>query len=206
MNGNNSNGIRKKSKSAKKVVTATTAAKKKNGKRGNSQARASSAAAARKSRPKSAAGRGRGKRKLLPSAARTKKKAAATRKRRPATSYGRTTKKNKPARSAARKVVRIMEHGQFVVDGKTLKRLNEIDNALVQLVGRVQGDSSWSEAEVAGYKEKLAQLGDIVMSKGRPLPAEEIVPSDIILPHAGLSIEEAKKIFSGQGVIPEIYA
>jgi hypothetical protein len=103
-------------------------------------------------------------------------------------------------RSAAaprNKIVRIMGHGQFTVDGKTLKKLNDIDSALVELVGTERSDDT-------EFKKRLTELSNLVVKKGKPLDPHEIIRSDIILPSADLSIDEAKKLFQGEGVIPEI--
>jgi len=99
--------------------------------------------------------------------------------------------------SSSKKIVRIMGHGQFTVDNKTLKRLNEIDNVLVELVSRERSDDG-------EFRKKLSELNDIVVKNGKTLDPREIVRSDIILPSADLSIDEAKKLFIGEGVIPEI--
>ncbi|MDQ4067146.1 MAG: hypothetical protein M3114_06125 [Thermoproteota archaeon] len=103
-------------------------------------------------------------------------------------------------RSAAaprNKVVRIMGHGQFTVDSRTLKKLNDIDNAIVELVSTERSDD-------AEFKKRLIELSNLVVENGRPLDPHEIIRSDIILPSADLSIDEAKKLFRGEGVIPEI--
>jgi hypothetical protein len=42
-----------------------------------------------------------------------------------------------------------------------------------------------------------------VESNGQPLDPKEIIQSDIILPSTDLSIDEAKRLFKGEGVIPE---
>lgn len=97
------------------------------------------------------------------------------------------------------KIVRIMGQGQFTVDSATLKRLNEIDNAIVTMIadGKDHGDSE-------NFRKKLAELEEIVSKNGKPLDPKEIVESDIILPGADVSIEEARQIFSGEGVIPDL--
>lgn len=96
------------------------------------------------------------------------------------------------------KIVRIMGEGQFVVDDKTLNRLNKIDNSLVQLVSN---DRSNNNTE---FKKRLLELVDIVEQNGKRLDPKRIIPSDIILPSVDLSIDEAKKLFKGDGVIPEV--
>jgi hypothetical protein len=94
------------------------------------------------------------------------------------------------------KVVRIMGQGQFMVDNKILKKLNEIDNSIVQLVSNDRTDNT-------EFKKRLTELTDIVEKNSKQLDPKEIVQSDIILPSTDLSIEEAKRLFQGEGVVPE---
>src|SRR5919106_304700 len=105
--------------------------------------------------------------------------------------------KKRSAVAPSNKIVRIMGHGQFTVDGKTLKKLNDIDTAIVELVSTERSDDS-------EFKKKLTELSNLVVENGKPLDPHEIIRSDIILPSADLSIDEAKKLFRGEGVIPEI--
>lgn len=94
------------------------------------------------------------------------------------------------------RIVRIMGHGQFRVDSDTLKRLNGIDSSLVQLI------TNERFPDAAEFKRLLLQLNEIVQNNSKPLDPKEIIQSDIILPSTDLSMEEAKKLFTGQGVIP----
>jgi hypothetical protein len=110
-------------------------------------------------------------------------------------------KKRSSARKSAgpsgKKIVRIMGQGQYTVDSKMLKKLNDLDNAIVDLVSRERSDD-------AEFKRKLTELGEMVVRKGKPLDPKAIIQSDIILPSADLSVDEAKKLFRGEGVIPEL--
>jgi len=63
---------------------------------------------------------------------------------------------------------------------------------------------SAERSDDAEFKKKLSELSNMVLENGRPLDPHEIIKSDIILPSADLSIDEAKKLFRGEGVIPEI--
>jgi len=90
-----------------------------------------------------------------------------------------------------------MGHGQFTIDTKALKKLDELDNAIVELVSTERSDD-------VEFKKKLTELNQIVVKDGKPLNPHEIIKSDIILPSSDLSIDEAKKLFKGEGVIPEI--
>jgi hypothetical protein len=94
------------------------------------------------------------------------------------------------------KIVRIMGHGQFMVDINILKKLNEIDNSIVQLVSNDRSDD-------IEFRKRLTELADIVETNGKQLDPKEIIQSDIILPSPDLSIEEAKRLFKGDGVVPE---
>ncbi|HEX2014866.1 MAG TPA: hypothetical protein VLA68_06535 [Nitrososphaera sp.] len=99
--------------------------------------------------------------------------------------------------SAGKRIVRIMGQGQYTVDSKMLKKLNDMDNAIVELVSRERSDD-------AEFKRKLTELNQMVVKRGRPLDPKAIIQSDIILPSVDLSIDEAKRLFKGEGVIPEI--
>lgn len=109
-----------------------------------------------------------------------------------------TAKSVKKARIVRRtRIVRIMGQGQFTVDNKTLRELSKVDNSIVQLVSSDRTDD-------AEFKKLLAQLTDIVEMTGKPLNPKDIIQSDIILPSADLSVDDAKKLFKGEGVIPII--
>lgn len=149
----------------------------------------------RKAKPKSraAASKLKSKGKLRVKKAISKRKPAAkTRKKAPV-----ARAQAKSAGSAGKKIVRIMGHGQFTVDSKTLKKLNDIDTAIVKLVSTERSDDF-------EFKKRLAELSDLVVKNGKPLDPREIIKSDIILPSADLSIDEAKRLFRGEGVIPEL--
>jgi len=105
--------------------------------------------------------------------------------------------KKRSVMPSGKKIVRIMGHGQFTVDIRTLKKLNDIDNAIVELVSAERSDDT-------EFKKRLTELSNMVVQNGKPLDPHEIIKSDIILPSADLSIDEAKKLFQGEGVIPEI--
>jgi hypothetical protein len=89
-----------------------------------------------------------------------------------------------------------MGQGQFTVDNATLKRLSEIDDSIVQLVSTERSDDN-------EFRKRLTELTSVVESKGHLLDPKEIIQSDIILPSTDLSIDEAKRLFKGEGVIPE---
>ena len=90
-------------------------------------------------------------------------------------------------------IVRISSEGQYNLPGSYIDRLNEIDNALVEAV----------EAEnQADYEVLLKQMLDLVRENGDPVPDDELVESDLILPEPDLPLREAEELFVGEGLLP----
>jgi hypothetical protein len=106
-----------------------------------------------------------------------------------------SSKKQTSTRGGNKKIIRVLGHGQFSVDSETLRKLNAIDNSIVQ---RFEKKKLTDEE----FKMKIEQLGKIVTNKGKLLDPKMIVGSDIILPGSDLTMEEAGKIFNGEGIIP----
>lgn len=105
-----------------------------------------------------------------------------------------SSRKQTSTRGANKKIIRVLGHGQYSVDAETLRKLNVIDNSIVK---RFEKENLTDEE----FKMKIEQLGQIVTKKGRLLDPKMIVSSDIILPGVDLTIEEASKIFRGEGII-----
>lgn len=91
-------------------------------------------------------------------------------------------------------IVRISTEGQYRLPGALLERLNQMDNRIVEAVEK--GDE---EAFQRMYAEMIA----IVRKEGKPLPPEEIVESELVFPPPDITLEEAKELFTGPGVIPD---
>ena len=65
-----------------------------------------------------------------------------------------------------------------------------------------QAVAACEEADEQRFHEVFTQLLDYVRSKGTPVADDELVGSDIILPPADVSLEEARTEFQGEGLIP----
>jgi hypothetical protein len=89
-------------------------------------------------------------------------------------------------------IVRIMGHGQFKVENRTAKKINKIDNELIKII-------QTHEQREKDYARRLAEVLRLIKKDGLPLEHKEIIQSDIILPSLDLSIDEAKKLFKGEG-------
>ncbi len=90
-------------------------------------------------------------------------------------------------------IVRILSEGQFNLPGACIDELNEIDN---QMVAAVESE------DAAAFARLLGEMLTLVREKGAPVPVEELVESDLILPETDLTLEEAEHIFIGDGLLP----
>lgn len=89
-------------------------------------------------------------------------------------------------------IIRIMGEGQFRFDESHLGDLNTIDNRIVDHVKKGNQD---------GFCQDLARMISTVKELGKPISDQEVIPSDIIVPPADLSFEEATDIFCNDGLI-----
>jgi hypothetical protein len=90
-------------------------------------------------------------------------------------------------------IVRILTEGQFNFPGAHVDELNEIDNRLVEVV---------EQEDRAKFEVLLKQMLDLVRQKGTPVPVDELVESDLVLPEPDITLEEAEELFTGEGVLP----
>jgi hypothetical protein len=90
-------------------------------------------------------------------------------------------------------IVRIATEGQYELPPEDEQALGELDNeAVASCVG---GDEQQ-------FRETFTRLLDFVRTNGQPVPEDELGGSDLILPPPDTSLEEARKEFTGEGLIP----
>jgi hypothetical protein len=90
-------------------------------------------------------------------------------------------------------IVRVSGEGQYRLEGAG-GELQQLDNAVVSAV------EAGDEAE---YRSAYDTLLSFVRSSGQPVGDDELVGSDLILPPADLSLDEAAVEFQGEGLIPD---
>ena len=90
-------------------------------------------------------------------------------------------------------IVRISSEGQYNLPGSYIDQLNEIDNELVEAV---------EAGEQSLFDSLLQRMLDLVRQNGAPVPDDELLESDLILPEPDLSLLEAKDLFTGEGLLP----
>jgi hypothetical protein len=90
-------------------------------------------------------------------------------------------------------IVRIATEGQYDLDDGEAERLNELDNAVVAAV---------EAGNESTFREVFDEMIRLVRDKGRAVPDDELVGSEVILPPPDLSFAEAGEQFSGDGILP----
>ena len=91
-------------------------------------------------------------------------------------------------------IVRILTEGQYNLPGEYLDELNRIDNQIVDLVAKN------SRVE---FESMITAMLNLVREKGTPVPIDEMVESDIVLPEPDITMDEAAKLFTGEGIVPD---
>ena len=91
-------------------------------------------------------------------------------------------------------IVRILTEGQFNLPGAHLDDLNDIDNQLVEVV---------ENEDRAEFERLLKKMLDLVRENGTPVPMDDIVESDLVLPEPDITLEEAGELFTGEGLVPD---
>jgi hypothetical protein len=91
-------------------------------------------------------------------------------------------------------IVRISGEGQYELADDRRDHLNELDNAVV---------ASCDADDEAAFRQQFEQLLELVTSEGRELDDDALVESDVILPPRDTSLDEAKREFTGEGLIPD---
>jgi hypothetical protein len=87
--------------------------------------------------------------------------------------------------------------GQYRLSDDALAGLNELDNAAVAAIEA--GDAE----RLQGVLEEMAEA---VRAQGEPLADDDLSASDLLVPPSDLSLDEARELFSGEGLIPDLPA
>lgn len=92
-------------------------------------------------------------------------------------------------------IVRLMGEGQYRVDDDVRSQLNELDD---RAVAALEADE---EPALDGVLEEMWQ---VVRERGERLPDEDLSASDLVIPPSDLTLEETKKLFSEEGLVPDL--
>jgi hypothetical protein len=102
-------------------------------------------------------------------------------------------------------IVRVSGQGQFKVNREILDRINDIDNSIVNLLENTDTDVDVNSIKVKQKElnEKVNEIINLIRTNGMPLDDKEIIQSQIMIPNPDISVDEAKKIFRGEGIIDD---
>ena len=91
-------------------------------------------------------------------------------------------------------IVRIMGEGQLLLEDSVLEELNRLDDLLGEAIDSGDDDK---------FRSALVTLLDAVRAAGTPVPDEELVDSDLVLPYAEAHVDEVREMLTDEGLIPE---
>ena len=90
-------------------------------------------------------------------------------------------------------IVRISTEGQYELAQSDEAELNELDNAAV---------AACEGTDEQHFRAAFDRLLAFVRENGRSVQSDELASSDLILPPPDVSLAEARREFSGEGLIP----
>ena len=91
-------------------------------------------------------------------------------------------------------IIRILTEGQWRFPAGMLDDLNDIDNSIVDVL---------AEDDEGEFRSLLDKMIAMVKNNGTPLELDELEESDAIIPEPDITIEEAKELFVGAGIVPD---
>jgi len=92
-------------------------------------------------------------------------------------------------------IVRVMGEGQYRVDDSISTRLEELDAETARALEA--GDQT-------ALNRALAALATAVRENGDRLDDDHLAPSDLVVPPADLTLDEANDLMHGEGLIPDL--
>jgi hypothetical protein len=88
-------------------------------------------------------------------------------------------------------IVRILGEGQYDLEGSALEALKKADAALMDVV---------AAGDAAAFTKTFQGVLDLVRVRGRPVPVDRLVESDLVLPADGTTLDEARRMFTDHPV------
>jgi hypothetical protein len=94
-------------------------------------------------------------------------------------------------------IVRLMGEGQFRVGDELAERLNDLDDR-AQAAADAEDESELDRI--------LDEMWGLVQGEGERLADDDLSQSDVAIPPSDLTLEETKRLFSPEGLIPDLPA
>lgn len=90
-------------------------------------------------------------------------------------------------------IVRVLGEGQYRLADAAFEAVHAIDD-------RVQAAAEAGDEDA--FASALTELVDAIIDGGDPLAADDLHPSDAIVPGHGTTLAEARELLSSEGLIP----
>ncbi|HEY3069186.1 MAG TPA: hypothetical protein VGJ34_02630 [Gaiellaceae bacterium] len=92
-------------------------------------------------------------------------------------------------------IVRLMGEGQYRIPDDALARLNELDD---------EAHAAVESEDEPTLDRLLDDIWELVRSEGKRLPDDDLSPSDGVVPPSDMTLEETKRLFTHEGLIPDL--
>ena len=92
-------------------------------------------------------------------------------------------------------IVRVMGEGQYRVDESLVPRLNELDERAAEALERDDEEE---------LDRRLDEMAELVRGGGDRLADDELSASEVVIPPSDLTLEETRKYFLEEGLVPDI--
>jgi hypothetical protein len=92
-------------------------------------------------------------------------------------------------------IVRLMGEGQYRIDDGAREQLNELDD---------RAFAALEQDDEPGLDGMLDEMWRVVRDRGERLPDDDLSPSDLVIPPSDLTLEETRKLFSEEGLVPDL--
>lgn len=90
-------------------------------------------------------------------------------------------------------IVRILNYGQYDVPDDAVAALNDIDD---------QVEAAAEAGDERRFEACLTELVAFVQERGTPVPAQEFITSEAVVPTPGTTLSEARSLFTAEGLVP----
>jgi hypothetical protein len=92
-------------------------------------------------------------------------------------------------------IVRLMHEGQYEVPDSLQDELNAADDRAL---------TALANGDVDALNASIEEMWELVRANGKRSPDDDLTGSDVIVPPADLTLEEAQELLTGEGLIPDL--
>lgn len=89
-------------------------------------------------------------------------------------------------------IIRVLGYGQYRVDDAAMAAINALDDKVQATVEQLS----------AQFRAQIAELAAAIDAAGTPVPVDEIIPSDAVVPGPDTALGDALNLLTDEGLIP----